>query len=239
MTRGNITFTLIVIATFSLIYLYLIQPLKSPPTQTKTSQEQEPKKTITKEKAERISQYVDKLYQNEEPQQTQHQQEQSTTKAIVPFYNKPYSENLKFISVKINNIETEMMLDTGASYIAINNDTMQTIPNASPMIPTIMTTAGTPVKAYLFKAHSIKIGNMELFNVQCAYIPQTENNLLGGSFLANFHYYINEIDKTLTLIPNNERVKIKDNNIETISGTGYAEIEGKKYIYNNGNFEKQ
>lgn len=80
---------------------------------------------------------------------------------------------------------------------------------------------------------------MELKNVQCSYVPAASQNLLGGSFLANFHYYINEVDQTITFIPNSENVHITNNIMEPVSGEGWAEIDGKKFIYREGRLELQ
>ena len=70
-------------------------------------------------------------------------------------------------------------------------------------------------------------------------MPAISQNLLGGSFLSNFHYYINELDHTITFIPNSENVHITDNTMEPVSGEGWAEIDGKKFIYHEGRLEKQ
>lgn len=161
------------------------------------------------------------------------------TKAVVRFFTKPTSQNVKFLTVYINDIPMEMMFDTGASFTTLNTRAMNQLQITTPLTRTISNTAAGQTYAFLFKASTIKVGSMELKNVQCAYLPDTSENLLGGSFLSNFHYYINEVDRTITFIPNSERVRIMDNTIESVDGEGWAEIDGKKFILRAGHFEKQ
>src|SRR5208283_4194722 len=90
---------------------------------------------------------------------------------------------------------------------------------ATPIVKTVSETAAGPTATFLFTASSIKIGSIELKNVQCAFQPAAAMNLLGGSFLSNFDYSINERDHTITFIPHSENARISDNNtIAPVSG---------------------
>jgi clan AA aspartic protease (TIGR02281 family) len=163
--------------------------------------------------------------------------ESTHSKVTVSYYTKPTVLNVKFLTVFINDVPTEMMFDTGASFITVNNQIMSQLKISSPLVKTVSDTAAGPTASFLFTASSIKIGSIELRNVQCTYQPASAMNLLGGSFLSNFHYSINELDHTITFIPNSENVRITDNNtMEPVSGDGYAEINGKKFIYRGGAF---
>ncbi len=210
-------------------------PLKVPQEQLPISQQQEPLSPV---------QESEKSYDTGNYSQQQgidyHRSEitkSKPTEVIVSYYTKPTGVNLKFISALINDIPTEMIFDTGASFITVNNQTMNQLRVTTPLIKTVADTAAGPTVSFLFTASSIKIGTIELRNVQCAYTPASSmNNLLGGSFLSNFHYSINELNHTITFIPNNENVQITDNTLEPVSGAGYAEINGKKFIYREGHF---
>ncbi len=163
--------------------------------------------------------------------------ESTPARTIVSYYTKPDVLNVKFLTASINDVPAEMMFDTGASLISVNSQMMGQLKITTPLVKTVSSTAAGPVASFLFMASSVKIGTIELKNVQCAYQPSLSMNLLGGSFLSNFHYSVNEVDHTITFIPNTGNVSITGNSVEAAtSGDGYAEINGKRFVYRGGHF---
>ena len=101
------------------------------------------------------------------------------------------------------------MVDTGASNIVLNSDTIKRL-GISRFIKKIKTsTAGGVVDAYLFECASVKLGTMTINNVTCTYVPTLSSNLLGNSFLSNFIYSVNEEEETITLIPRVENLHFR------------------------------
>ena len=94
------------------------------------------------------------------------------------------------------------------------------------------------VDAYLFECASVKLGTMTINNVTCTYVPTLSSNLLGNSFLSNFIYSVNEEEETITLIPRGNKTYILDNRIMPVEGSGWAEINGKKYRYEKNGFKE-
>ena len=108
--------------------------------------------------------------------------------------------DVKFLPVKINGIEFDMMIDTGASQVSLNSDAVRKLGITQFTDKKIHSTAAGDVWAYYFPC-SVTLGSFEVLNVQCSYNPEnTGENLLGGSFLKNFNYSFNESDNTLTFI---------------------------------------
>ena len=241
MTKNNMAFTIVVSLAIILLVLYFTYPLVSPQKELPIIQRQEPRTILTSpmQVAEKNSDPGNYAQQEKIDSQSSEIIKSTPTKAVVRFYTKPTAQNMKFLTAYINDIPIEMIFDTGASFIAVNNQTINQLRITTPLIRTITNTAAGPTDAFLFQASSIKVGSMELRNVQCSYVPAASDNLLGGSFLSNFHYYINELDHTITFIPNSEKVQITGNTMDPISGEGWAEIDGNKFIYSEGHFEKQ
>ncbi|PIU58196.1 MAG: hypothetical protein COS89_01600 [Deltaproteobacteria bacterium CG07_land_8_20_14_0_80_38_7] len=107
--------------------------------------------------------------------------------------------NVKFIPVKINGIEFDMMIDTGASQVSLDSDAVRKLGITQFTDKKIHSTAAGDVWSYYFPC-SVTIGSFEVSNIQCSYNPEnTGGNLLGGSFLKNFNYSINESENTITL----------------------------------------
>lgn len=165
----------------------------------------------------------------------------SSTKSqtTIRYYSKPNVLNIKFLRIIVNDIPVEMIFDTGASYIGFNTNTINNLGIRSFLRSAISQTPAGPTTSYIFRMPSIKIGQIELNNIECAYIPTSADNFLGGSFLSNFIYSINEEDQTITFIPRGEKIRYIDMGIQASQGEGWAEINGVKYIYRNGKFEKQ
>ena len=94
-------------------------------------------------------------------------------------------------------------------------------------------------------ATSIRIGNLTLRNIECAYIPTSEVNLLGGTFLSNFTYTIDERKHLVHFTPiyNNFEIGSPEPQKQQIARNrnavqGYAEIDGVKYYLKNNEFRK-
>jgi clan AA aspartic protease (TIGR02281 family) len=242
MTKNNMAFTIVVTLAITLLVLYFTYPLAMPPQKEQPIIQQQEARAIQTsplQVEEKNSDPGNGAQQQRIDSQSSEIIKSTPTKAVVRFYTKPTTQNIKFLTAYINGMPTEMIFDTGASFITVNNQTMNQLRITTPLIRTIANTASGPTYAYQFKASTIKVGSMELKNVQCSYLPAASENLLGGSFLSNFHYYINESDHTITFIPNSENVQITDSTIDPVSGEGWAEIDGKKFIYREGHFEKQ
>jgi clan AA aspartic protease (TIGR02281 family) len=163
----------------------------------------------------------------------------SKSKMTIRYYARPELHNMKLLTIKANGVPTEAIFDTGASYIVFNRETINKLGIRSFSRTQISQTASGPTISYMFRMPSIKLGTIELRNVECAYVPASEDNLLGGSFLANFVYSINEADQTITFIPRGEKILYTDTGIEVAPGEGWAEINGIKYVYRDGRFETQ
>ena len=112
--------------------------------------------------------------------------------------------NIKFIPITINNIPLDAMIDTGASYVSLNTDSIRQLNIKTFMEEVTINTTNGITKGYLFTTNSIKVGNIELNNIKCIYQPTLKENLLGGSFLSNFNYFFNEQEQTISLIPKKE-----------------------------------
>lgn len=153
-------------------------------------------------------------------------------------YYKKNQPGMKYLTAEINNIPFEVMLDTGASYIALNSDTVKSLGISSFTRKTTASTAGGIVNAYLFDCDSVKLGSMTINNVICEYVPTLRFNLLGNSFLSHFIYSINDEDETITLIPKDNKTYISNNKIMPVEGEGWAEVNGKKYRYEDGRLKE-
>lgn len=250
MSKNTLAFTLIVISTIIVLVAYFTVPLSttlvsSIPKMDQPQLQKQVSSTVQSvpipiPKEEKNSEPVKEFHQAQRVDRSQEIIKSTSTKVVVRYRTQQTARNIKFLTVYMNDIPTEVIFDTGASFIAVNTQTMNQLRISSPLRPSTVNTASGPTPAYLFNAASIRIGSLELKNVQCSYLPASSQNLLGGSFLSNFHYYINEQDETITFIPNSENVRITNNNtLEPVSGTGWAEIDGKKFIYNEGQIERQ
>ncbi len=110
---------------------------------------------------------------------------------------------IKFVTVLINGVPIELIFDTGADNIVLNKDTLQRlgITTYSTTRKLQVQTAGCVIDGYVLTLGSIKVGNIERYNYDIAYIPSSTKNLLGSSFFTNYNYYIDEDYKVIRLIP--------------------------------------
>lgn len=109
--------------------------------------------------------------------------------------------NIKCLTVDINGVPFEAMLDTGASYVVLSLDAVRKLGIKEFVGSGIQRTASGFVPAYYFYA-SVKLGSFEIKDVKCSYLPSNPRAnsyvLLGGSFLSHFNYSINESEGTVT-----------------------------------------
>jgi clan AA aspartic protease (TIGR02281 family) len=160
----------------------------------------------------------------------------STESQTLHYYKRKYA-GMKLLTAEINDIPFEVMLDTGASSVALNSSTIQRLGISRFTRKITTSTAGGPVAAYPFQCDSIKLGTVTVHNVACEYVPTLSSNLLGNSFLSNFSYTVNDADETITLVAKHG-VNISTGGGSADDGAGWAEIDGKKYRYENGGIKE-
>jgi len=144
----------------------------------------------------------------------------TSTSQTIQYYKRG---GVKYIEAEVNGVLVDVIIDTGASNVSLNADTIKKLGIQSFSEKGFSSTAGGLVDVYLFKCNSIKVGTMEVKNVGCSYIPTLPHNLLGNSFLSHFSYSFNESDNTITLTCLDCE---PDNSIY-----GMVEMNGKKYLY--------
>jgi clan AA aspartic protease (TIGR02281 family) len=239
---NNWFFGIVTIFIFAFVGYYLSTPFTSKNiSQNQTNQEaaylqklNEQSKTlpdIQKPPQEKpfIAQYERKKITPEEP-----------ISITIPYYSKPTVRNIKFLQAEINGILTEIVLDTGASTIVLNENTVRQLQINQFGKPYTVSTAAGHAIAYPFIAKSMKLGNIEIHDIECAYTPSLKDNLLGGTFLKNFEYTISEQKQTIVFTPINNTVVLtptntNNNNPYGQSQAGWIEVDGKKrYILSNG-----
>jgi len=138
---------------------------------------------------------------------------------------------VKYIDVEINGIPVEVMIDTGASFVSLNSDTINKLGIRSFSGQVMAYTAGGVVPAYTFKCSSVKVGNMEVKDIDCSYLPTNSHNLLGNSFLSHFSYSFNARNNTITLTCLD---CVLDDSV-----SGIVELSGKRYLlYKSGRLEE-
>ena len=85
------------------------------------------------------------------------------------------SMNIKYLTMKINGIPIDAMLDTGASFVTLNAETVQKLQQAGVIKgykqKAQASTANGMTEAYIVDIPSIKIGAMEVTDVECEYAP--------------------------------------------------------------------
>jgi len=156
----------------------------------------------------------------------------SSSSQTLQYYTK-HNSNMKYLTVEINDIPFEFMLDSGSTNVALNAVSMRKLGLPASMQKVNSRTAGGVVESYLFTCPSVRLGNMAVNDVTCSYVPTLDTNLLGTSFLRHFTYSVDEQAQTITLIPREYRTYIADGALVPVEGSGSAEVDGKKYIYEN------
>ncbi len=157
----------------------------------------------------------------------------------------PFTErgSLKYITVQINGVPMELLFDTGANSIVLNDTALRSlgIMEFSATRKLQSNTAGGIAEGYVLTLNSIKVGSILRQNYDVGYIPSSTENLLGSSFFANYNYYIDEDYKVIRLIPKGSFVFDSPwqppppvERQRTGSGRIEVEMDGKKFIYGQG-----
>lgn len=118
-------------------------------------------------------------------------------------YHQKASSGLKYLTVCINNIPFEMVFDTGSSHIVVNAEAMRKLGLSQFNRKLEGDSVNGTVESYSFHAESVRVGSLVLKNVEVHYVPDARINLLGGTFLAHFNYFVSERDKSITFFPYN------------------------------------
>jgi len=157
----------------------------------------------------------------------------------------PFTEqgSFKYITVQINGVPMELLFDTGANNIVLNDAALRSlgIMEFSDDRKLRANTSNGIAEGYVLTLNSIKVGSILKQNYDVAYIPSSTRNLLGSFFFANYNYYIDEDYKVIRLIakgsfvfdspwgppPPVERKRTGPGRIE-------VELDGRKYIYGQG-----
>ena len=95
-----------------------------------------------------------------------------------------------------------LVLDTGASYIFIDEDKASMLEVIRDDL--ILQTAGNDVSAKLCNASSLRVGNLELSNIEVTIAPFKRDGidgLLGMNFFKQFTFFINQEENMLYLNP--------------------------------------
>ncbi len=150
--------------------------------------------------------------------------------------------SFKYITVQINGVPLELLFDTGANSIVLNDAALRSlgIVEVSDTRKLQAKTPGGIVEGYVLTLNSIKVGSILRQNYDIAYIPSSNENLLGSSFFTNYNYYIDEDCKVIRLIPKGSFVFDSPQPSPSIErqriGSGRIEVEmdGKKFIYGQG-----
>jgi len=155
----------------------------------------------------------------------------------------PYTERngLKYVTVYINEVPTELVFDTGSNNVALNSDGLLRIgiEEFDDTHKVQSRTAGGVIESYILKLNSIRVGNIQKNDYYIAYIPSSTENLLGGSFFASYSYYVDEDYKVIRLIPKGsyyfDRLEqpVGDQQ-RTGSGRIEVEIGDEQYIFERG-----
>ncbi len=158
----------------------------------------------------------------------------------IPFTER---EGLKYVTVQINGVPVDLIFDTGANSIVLNNDALQGlgIMEFSAARKLHAHTAGGVVEGYVLTLNSVMVGSIIGYNYDVAYVPSSTRNLLGASFFSNYNYYIDEDYKVIRLIPKGSFVFDSPwqppppvERERTGSGRIEVEMDGKKFIYGQG-----
>ena len=160
----------------------------------------------------------------------------------VRYHSLPGTKGAKLLDVVVEGLPMEMELDTGADLVVFNSEAMQRLSrlkNVSFLRSDMHSTAGGVARAYVFRVSSMSVGSFTLSGVDSAYIPTCPVNLLGRSFLRNFVYTVNEEDETITFIPRAENISYNKGPDGKSGGSGWAEVDGVKYFYEDGKLVRE
>jgi len=104
------------------------------------------------------------------------------------------------VNVMLDGTVFRLMLDTGASYIYVDEDKASMLEVINPNLH--MQTAGGDINAQLCKVDSMRIGDLELSNMKVTTAPFKRkgiDGLLGMNFFNKFEFFINQEEGILYL----------------------------------------
>ena len=125
----------------------------------------------------------------------------------IQYYEKPHTR-LKYITVYINNTPLEVLFDTGATDIILNADAVKALGIKEFLRQGTANTVGGYVTQYSFIASSIRVGRIELRDIEVWYAPTASESILGASFFSYFNYFIDEENRTITFIEKGKKLYI-------------------------------
>lgn len=132
----------------------------------------------------------------------------------VIYYEKSSVHNIKFIIAYLNGVPVEMVFDTGASYIAVTKEIYEKLGVDRIIQKGKASTASGVVDTYIFILRSVKVGNVELYNVPASYSPAYTQNLLGNSFIGNFNYFVEEHTKIIKFLQKGSNLPVPESTLE-------------------------
>jgi clan AA aspartic protease (TIGR02281 family) len=124
-------------------------------------------------------------------------EEESSYEYIIPLTK--YGDHY-IVDTMLDGTSFRLMLDTGATYIYIDSDKASGLEVINSNLR--LQTAGGDVQAQLRKASSMRVGNLELNDMQVTTAPfkrEGIDGLLGMNFFKQFEFFINQEEGTLYL----------------------------------------
>jgi clan AA aspartic protease (TIGR02281 family) len=160
----------------------------------------------------------------------------------------PFDERngIKYVTAYINGAPIELVFDTGANKVVLNSEGLLSIgvKEFDDTQKSLAHTAGGVTEVYIIKIGSIRVGNIQKNDYDVAYIPSSTKNLLGASFFTSYSYFVDEDYKVIRLIPKGsyffdslEQPAVDQH--RTGSGLIEVEMDGEKYIYEDGRLIRQ
>lgn len=160
----------------------------------------------------------------------------------------PFDERngIKYVTAYINGVPIELIFDTGANKVVLNSDGLLYIgvKEFDDTRKRQAHTAGGVTEGYIIKINSIRVGNIQKNDYDVAYIPSSTKNLLGASFFPSYSYFVDEDYKVIRLIPKGSYFfdSLEEPAVDrhrTGSGLIEVEMDGEKYIYEDGRLIRQ
>lgn len=128
----------------------------------------------------------------------------------IPYYQKVGRENVKYITVYLSGVPVEMIFDTGAAQILVNQEVYRRLGSPRTQDVRKANTVGGDIEIAFFDIPFVQWGGITMHNVRIAWYPHTELNLFGGDILKEFNYLIDEKQKTITFFDKNESIIFKE-----------------------------
>lgn len=111
------------------------------------------------------------------------------------------------LTVRVNDMDFTLLLDTGASLTMINDVKLPILPTVQENVT--LNTAGGEIVANIKEAESFSLGNLELRNfhiVSASFENENYDGLLGMNFFKKFQFKIDQNNSLLLLSRKNEKL---------------------------------